>query len=302
MPIIQRGLRERGAQVKQKSAQIIGNLSSLTNAKDFTPYLGELMPGLRDVLIDPVPSARATAAMALGVLVQRLGEEQFPDLVPQLLQTLKSDTSGVDRQGAAQGLSEVVAGLGIQRLDDLLPDIIANTASPKAYVREGFVSLLIYLPVTFGIRFQPYLGQIIPSILARLADESDYVREASLKAGQIIVDHFSTTAIELLLPELERGLFEENWHIRQSSVQLMGDLLYKMTGIQTKSFGASGVNDEESRPDRAEEDDEAEKVLITEEGRKALVEILGQQRRNSVLAALYVVRSDGKSMLICHLE
>ncbi|KAI9591473.1 armadillo-type protein [Syncephalis fuscata] len=301
MPIIQRGLCERGTQVKRKSAQIIGNLSSLTSAKDFTPYLTHLMPGLREVLVDPVPSARATAAMALGVLVQRLGEEQFPELVPQLLQTLKSDTSGVDRQGAAQGLSEVIAGLGIQRLDELLPDMIANTSSSKAYVREGFVSLLIYLPVTFGTRFQPYLGQIIPPILARLADESDYVREASLKAGQIIVDHFSSTAVELLLPELERGLFEENWRIRHSSVQLMGDLLYKMTGLQVKSLTAVASQPvnmaASSNPDGEAEAEEEVTVMITEEGRKALVDALGQQRRNSVLAALYVVRSDISSVV-----
>ncbi|RKP06393.1 armadillo-type protein, partial [Thamnocephalis sphaerospora] len=276
MPIIQRGLRERGTDTKKRSAQIIGNLSALTNAKDFTPYLTLLMPGLNEVLVDPVPEARATAAMALGVLVQRLGEEHFPNLVQELLHTLKSDTSGVDRQGAAQGLSEVLAGLGIQRLDDLFPDIIANTSSPKAYVREGFVSLLIYLPVTFGVRFQPYLGRIIPPVLVRLADESDYVREASLKAGQIIVNNFATSAVELLLPELERGLFNVNWRIRQSSVQLMGDLLYKITGLNTRSLLQNSTLNAGAGTGIA----------------PALLDALGQQRRDSVLAALYVVRSD----------
>lgn len=37
-PIIERGLRERSASSKKKAVQILGNLSSLTDSKDFTPY------------------------------------------------------------------------------------------------------------------------------------------------------------------------------------------------------------------------------------------------------------------------
>ena len=33
---------------------------------DFTPYLGNIMPGLRLTLTDPVPDVRATAAKAIG--------------------------------------------------------------------------------------------------------------------------------------------------------------------------------------------------------------------------------------------
>ena len=40
---------------------------------------------------------------------------------------------------------------------------------------------------------------------------------------------YAETAIMLLLPELELGLFDDNWRIRYSSIQLLGDLLYKYT-------------------------------------------------------------------------
>ena len=181
VPILERGIRERSSDVKRKSAQIVGNLASLAEARDLSPYLPQLVPRVREVLIDPVPEARATAARALGSLVERLGEDAFPDLVSSLLDTLRSDSSGVDQQGAAQGLSEVLAGLGVTRLETLLPDILANTRSSKSYVREGFISLLIFLPATFGERFAPYLGRIIQPILNGLADDSEYVREASMK-------------------------------------------------------------------------------------------------------------------------
>ncbi len=152
--------------------------------------------------------------------MERLGEEQFPDMVPNLLKVLKTDTSGVDRQGAAQGLSEVLAGLGMERLEALLPDIVSNAQSPRSTVREGFMSLLVYLPATFGVRFQPHLTKIVGPILAGLSDTEEYVRDAAMRAGRMIINNYSKQAIDLLLPELERGLFDSSWRIRVSNSKL----------------------------------------------------------------------------------
>lgn len=57
--------------------------------------------------MDPIPEVRSVAARAVGSLIRGMGEDNFPDLVPWLFETLKSDTSNVERSGAAQGLSEV---------------------------------------------------------------------------------------------------------------------------------------------------------------------------------------------------
>ncbi|KAF7294474.1 TOG domain-containing protein [Mycena kentingensis (nom. inval.)] len=280
VPIIERGLRERGAETKKKAVQIVGNLASLTDSKDFVPYLSKLLPMVHQVLVDPVPEARATAAKALGTLVERLGEVNFPDLVPGLLRTLKTDTSGVDRQGAAQGLSEVLSGLGMERLEGLLPDILVNAQSPRPTVREGFMSLLVFLPATFGSRFQPHLPKIITPILSGLADVEDYVREAAMRAGRMVVTNYSSKAIDLLLPELEHGMFDPSWRIRQSSITLVGELLFKVSGISGKTS-------------ELEEDEAAVEAVANESSKRALTEVLGSERRDRILASLYLVRQDG---------
>ena len=198
------------------AVQIVGNLASLTDAKDFTPHLNSLLPLIHQVLVDPVPEVRAAAAKSLGTLVERLGEDSFPELVPGLFRTLRSESSAIDRQGAAQGLSEVLSGLGMERMESVLPQIIDNARSPRPFVREGFMSLLVYLPVTFGQRFAPYLSRIVQPILDGLSDVEELVRSASMRAGRIMINQFSSRATDLLLPQLQRGVFDESWRIRVS--------------------------------------------------------------------------------------
>jgi hypothetical protein len=241
------------------------------------------MPCLRNVLVDTVPDVRATAAKALGSLVEKLGERNFPTMVNDLLDTLNADVASTDRQGAAQGLSEVLAGLGLERLEDTLPRILRDSRSPQAYVREAFISLLIYLPATFGTRFAPYLSQSITPILAGLADDSEFVRDASLRAGKIMIANYASKSLDLMLPELERGIFNSSWRIRVSSLQLIGDLLFKVSGITTST--------------KADGEDEEEESVATEAQRNALTEALGQARRDRILSSLYIARFDTFAMV-----
>ncbi len=270
--ILERGLNDRSA-TKRKAAQIIGSLAHLTEKRDIVTHLPSLVTGLRLAAIDPVPATRATGSKALGSLVEKLGEDAFPDLIPSLMSALRTDTGASDRLGAAQALSEVLAGLGTGRLEETLPSILQNVASARATVREGFMTLFIFLPACFGNSFANYLAQIIPSILSGLADDVEAIRETALRAGRLLVKNFATKAIDLLLPELQRGLADDSYRIRLSSVELVGDLLFNLTGISAQ----------------AEAEEEGESAA---QAGQSLLEVLGEDRRNKVLSSLYICRCD----------
>lgn len=276
--ILERGLGDRSG-TKRKSAQIIGSLAHLTERKDVVPHLPILVSGLKLAVVDPVPTTRATASKALGSLVEKLGEDALPDLIPGLMSTLKSDTGAGDRLGSAQALSEVLAGLGTGRLEETLPTILQNVASTKPTVREGFMSLFIYLPACFGNSFANYLSKIIPPILSGLADEIESIRETSLRAGRLLVKNFATKSIDLLLPELDRGLANNSYRIRLSSVELVGDLLFNLTGISAQT-----------------EQEEEEEEGATEAG-QSLLEALGEEKRNKILSSLYICRCDTSGLV-----
>ncbi|KAF2088533.1 ARM repeat-containing protein [Saccharata proteae CBS 121410] len=275
--ILERGLGDRSG-TKRKASQIIGSLAHLTERKDLTAHLPILVAGLRVAIVDPVPATRATASKALGSTIEKLGEDALPDLIPSLMATLKSDTGAGDRLGSAQALSEVLAGLGTSRLEETLPTILQNVSSAKASVREGFMSLFIFLPACFGNSFANYLNRIIPPILSGLADDTESIRETALRAGRLLVKNFSTRAIDLLLPELERGLADDNYRIRLSSVELVGDLLFNLTGISANT-----------------EQEEVEEGAG--EAGQSLLEVLGEDRRNKVLSALYICRCDTSGLV-----
>ncbi|KAL2872277.1 putative translational activator [Aspergillus lucknowensis] len=275
--ILERGLGDRSA-TKRKSAQIIGSLAHLTERKDLISHLPIIVSGLNLAIVDPVPTTRATASKALGSLIEKLGEDALPDLIPNLMSTLKSDTGAGDRLGSAQALSEVLAGLGTTRLEETLPTILQNVSSSKATIREGFMTLFIFLPACFGNSFAAYLSRIIPPILAGLADDVDSIRETSLRAGRLLVKNFSSKAIDLLLPELERGLADDSYRIRLSSVELVGDLLFSITGITA----------------RAEAEEEEEEAA---HAGQSLLEVLGEERRNKVLSSLFICRCDTSGLV-----
>jgi hypothetical protein len=71
----------------------------------------------------------------------------------------------------------------------------------------------------------------------------------------------------MLLPVVEEGIFSENWRIRQSSVELLGDLLFKVAGTSGKVVVDGGSDDE---------------GISTEAHGAAIIEALGMDRRNEV--------------------
>ena len=106
-----------------------------------------------------------------------------------------------------------------------------------------------------------------------LSDESESVRDVAMRAGQTLINNYAYSSVDLLFPSLQRGagsrercegrpcgvssegglraagtarhwhawsalspgLFDDNWRIRFSSVQLLGDLLYRLSGATGKT-------------------------------------------------------------------
>lgn len=289
MPIITRGLKDRGGDAKKKAALIVGSMCSMINdAKDLVPYMDMVLPSLKSQLMDPIPEVRAVAAKAMGKLVKGLGEKHFADILAWLLDAMKGDFGSVERSGAAQGLCEVLVALGKDRVEATLFDEIFPLARhPKFSVREGVLWIIAFLPPAFGKSFSVFLGDALPIVVAGLSDEAESVRDVAMHAGHVVVNAHALSHTREILPSLEAGLFDDSWRIRQSSVALLGDLMYRISGTRA----VVGVTD---GPD---DDDDNDDAAGSAAGDKAIIKILGMARRNNILASLYMIRSDTSAVV-----
>ena len=130
-------------------------------------------------------------------------QEHVEETLPWLLALLSSESSSVERSGAALGLAEVVAVLGEAHLQAIIPGIVTGCTSKSASVRDGNLTLLVHLPTTCRRTFEPHLEEALPCIVLGLADEAEEVRATSMAAAMKIVDLYATSSTPLLMPVLE---------------------------------------------------------------------------------------------------
>jgi hypothetical protein len=246
-----RALRDRQTETKKNATKIVGSMVSLTEPGALRPYSKMLLEHLKVILADPIPQTRTAAAVALG-LVSR-GLDAAHDVVPNLMEHMKSEAGAIERAGAAQGLAHVIAhsiDLNQFRLA-MLPRVLSSCGPPaSASTREGYLSLFQFLPESLGHRFEAILSMVLPTVIRGLADESESVRDAALKAGQAVVSKFGDEdKVDLVIPTLQHAMFNDNWRIRTSSTQLLSELLYKISGAND-SFVDKDIAPMLANPDR----------------------------------------------------
>lgn len=284
VPILHRGLRDRGATTKRFSSLIAGNICTMINdPKDFVPYLPTLLPDLQSSLLDPIPDVRSTSAKALGSLTRSLGDHILVELRPWLIQKLRDETcSSAERSGAAQGLTEVLIASGSIMVEDTMrSEILPLRSYPEASTREGVLWMLTFLPPAMGQGFTSLIDVSLPALISGLSDDSEPVRDVALRAGRVLIRSHGKVHVDKILPSLEAGLSDDDHRIRVASLSLLGDLLSTIGGTQLLK-GEGDTQDDIRKAERAQ----AQIALA-----------LGSETRKRVLSGLYLARCDSVHMV-----
>ena len=257
IPIIEGGLRSRNGETKKMACQVIGGLTSvIRDYKEIMPYIERLTTALKISLFDNIPEVRNIAAQNLGMLCSGVGFKNSQNILDWIEDIMQNSTNLVERAGSVHAFSEVI------KFENYWEGIVDRLAflcvDPNPIKRESYLGLFIYIPVYAKGRFEHHLEKLFPIFLENLSHESEEVRKISIRVMQLIIKEYCKAFMNMLLPPLENGLFNENWRTRASSIVLIGEMLERLVSL----------------------------------GRREGREYINEEMRTRILASVYVLRTD----------
>lgn len=223
IPIIDYGLRNRDLAIKKKSSQLVENISDLVkDPDDIIPYLDILLASLQSSL----SQISEISSKAYASLARKLGIQKSSKVVLSLRNILEDkEATPAERTGAAQAISEVTYALGYQYFKEVLPNFLLFTRNENSYIRESYTRIFVYLPNIMENQFQPYIADLLDSIMDSLAEENENLRHLAFSVVKNLIQIFGAKDIQTLLEPVEEGLFHENPNKRVSSIYLIDEML-----------------------------------------------------------------------------
>lgn len=212
--------------VKEAVVILLGRVAGHLDKTD--KRIPSVVNRLTSALKTPSEQVQVAVSECLAPLA-KLAIPVMPTLVEDLLQELFNAPKYGERRGAAYGLAGIMKGTGIAGLQkyDIVERIRLALEDKKKYeTRQGAMFLLETLSATLGRIFEPYVIELLPSLLNSFGDASSDVREAAEDAAKVIMANLSGYGVKKILPTLLDTLEERQWRTKKGSIELLGTMAY----------------------------------------------------------------------------
>lgn len=183
---------------------------------------------LTEALKTPSEQVQVAVSECLAPLVEFV-KRDVDRLVDDLLQQLFQGQKYGERRGAAYGLAGIVKGAGISSITDfnILERLRTALEDKKRYEsRQGAMFAIETFSATLDRNFEPYIIELLPSLLAAFGDASGDVREATENAAKVIMSNMSGYGVKCILPSLLSALEEKQWRTKKGSIELLGTMAF----------------------------------------------------------------------------
>ena len=227
VPIVIYGLKNsKEPGPKEKAAKVVANISRLVSSDDdVLPHMEGLLSALESAAKEGHDAVRAFVAKAFKSLAERfrfLGKTMLNRL--KLVLEDKGATS-IERAGAAQAFSEVLGTFGEEERAGIVADCLSLTQDNREFMREGFLSVFVYLPIVMGNEYEVFVFKTIQTIVESISHETEKIRNLAIKSIKILIQNYLKKNIDLLIIPFFEGAISENPTKRNSSLILLGDVI-----------------------------------------------------------------------------
>ena len=244
IPILDYNLKGQRDDLKIMSSHILGSIQNLLlNPIDLNQYLDIIIPDLKTALFQSSPECRKNISKTIGNLCKNLGQNYFDDMIEYCSFFLEKESSIVELTGASQAYAEILVSFGKEYLDKKLPEIVNKIKTGNLIVKEGYLSVFVFLTGCLGEDFQSYFNIVFPLIIEGFSNEKENIRNVSTKIFEICIIFFARKHTKTLVEPLLNRFYDINWRIRNSSIALIKTLINN-TGDEFKKESSEYFSEE----------------------------------------------------------
>jgi len=232
VPIVAYGCRSTNQNCKSQAIQLVGHLPAIASEGCLLPFSDELIEPLLSCISDSAPNIRAISTKSLSNIIKALPISIYNSIMERLLSSMSQEISFAGTQGISMAIALLIKTQGVEELKEKINDFVykaSNNSDLK--VREGYVSLLGYLPFYFGSEdFSDCYDLTVNAVLDACADQSDSIRTVGLRSASLISKTFAISKPDLILTAYFSCAQRENWRHRLCSISFIKSFIMVVSG------------------------------------------------------------------------
>jgi len=145
-------------------------------------------------------------------------------LLKEPAKALYDGTDYGQRKGAAYGIAGIAKGLGMQAIKQQSGFMKKAIQDAKVNKKIGALIGIEVFMLMLGRLFEPYINQLLPSLLVCYGDAANAVREVTEDTSRTLMQCLSATGVRLILPVLLKAIDQDAWRTKVGSVQLLASM------------------------------------------------------------------------------
>ena len=135
-----------------------------------------------------------------------------------------------DKRGQAYLIAGLTKGLGVDYVNKLkLFDYIQQSMEGKTSksVKESVLVLLEALLEIYQRLLEPYIDKVIQVVFIYIGDQSEDIRDLSVRIIKILMRVLSGYGVKIILPYLLKGLNDNSsWRAKVNNIWALGNMAY----------------------------------------------------------------------------